>query len=154
LLMTLKSLPLAYNKDMQEDKEPLFDALDTVVGSLRIMSAMIKEMRVNVDTLAEHAGAGFSTATEIADYLVRKGLPFRSAHEIVGRVVAYCEQNSYLFTDLNISQWQEFSPLISEDLFVFLEPQDAVAAKNIYGGTALNQVLVQIAEVRSFLNSK
>ena len=107
LLVTLKSLPLAYNKDMQEDKEPLFDALDTVVGSLRIMAAMVKEMQVNVGTLAEQAGAGFSTATEIADYLVRKGLPFRSAHEIVGRVVSFCEQKNLIFTDLTISQWHQ-----------------------------------------------
>ena len=152
LLITLKSLPLAYNKDMQEDKEPLFDALDTVVGSLRIMTAMIKEMQVNVDILAEQAGAGFSTATEIADYLVRKGLPFRSAHEIVGRVVAYCEQNDLLFTDLDISQWHQFSSLISEDLFTYLAPHDSVDAKNLFGGTAHNRVVEQISLVRLFLD--
>ncbi len=151
LLMTLKSLPLAYNKDMQEDKEPLFDALDTVVGSLRIMTSMIKEMQVNAKILAQQAGAGFSTATEIADYLVRKGLPFRSAHEVVGRVVAYCEQHGLIFTDLDISQWQQFSLLIDEDLFAFLAPQDAVAAKNLYGGTARNRVLEQIKLVKLFL---
>ena len=151
LLMTLKSLPLAYNKDMQEDKEPLFDALDTVVGSLRIMTSMIKEMQVNNDILAAQAGAGFSTATEIADYLVRKGLPFRSAHEIVGRVVAFCEQQKLVFTDLDIAQWQQFSPLIEIDLFAFLSPLDAVNAKNLFGGTAHNRVLEQIALLRIFL---
>jgi len=151
LLMTLKSLPLAYNKDMQEDKEPFFDALDTVVGSLRIMTAMIKEMQLNVDRLAEQAGAGYSTATEIADYLVRKGLPFRSAHEIVGRVVSFCEQNNFLFTDLDLSQWQQFSNLICEDLFSFLSPQDAVDAKNLFGGTAHKRVLEQISLNRVFI---
>jgi argininosuccinate lyase len=149
--MTLKSLPLAYNKDMQEDKEPLFDALDTVVGSLRIMTAMIKEMQVNVDTLAEQAGAGFSTATEIADYLVRKGLPFRSAHEIVGQVVSYCEQKNLVFTELTISQWHQFSTLFQEDLFTYLAPLDAVEAKDLYGATAPNRVAEQIILVRQYL---
>ncbi|HIE06585.1 MAG TPA: argininosuccinate lyase, partial [Desulfarculaceae bacterium] len=148
LLMTLKSLPLAYNKDMQEDKEPFFDALDTVVGSLRIMAPMITEMRVNEEVMARQAGAGFSTATEIADYLVRKGLPFRSAHEVVGKVVAFCEANNVIFTDLTIMQWQEYSDLFSEDLFRLLAPMDAVDAKNLFGGTARKQVKVQIELVR------
>ena len=152
LLMTLKSLPLAYNKDMQEDKEPIFDALDTVVGSLRIMSAMIKEMQVNIDTLAEQAGAGFSTATEIADYLVRKGLPFRLAHEIVGRVVSFCEQNNLIFIDLTIAQWHQFSTLFQEDLFTFLGSQDAVDAKDLYGATAHNRVAEQIDLARQYLS--
>ncbi len=151
LLMTLKALPLAYNKDMQEDKEPLFDALDTVVGSLRIMTSMINEIQVNAEVLAEQAGAGFSTATEIADYLVRKGLPFRSAHEVVGRVVAFCELNKLLFTDLTIAQWQQFSLLIKNDLFAFLEPQDSVDAKDLFGGTAHKRVVEQIGLLRLFL---
>ena len=151
LLMTIKSLPLAYNKDMQEDKEPLFDALDTVVGSLRIMAAMIKEMKVNSSSMEEQAGAGFSTATELADYLVRKGLPFRSAHEIVGRAVAFCEQNELLFTDLTMDQWQQFSDLFHEDLFKVLLPQDAVDSKDLYGGTALICVLEQIKLMRQYI---
>ena len=151
LLMTLKSLPLAYNKDMQEDKEPFFDALDTVVGSLRIMSPMIAEMRVNSKIMARQAGAGFSTATEIADYLVRKGLPFRAAHSVVGNAVAFCEAHELLFTDLSILQWQEFSELFSDDLFTFLAPLDAVNAKNLYGGTARTQVLQQIEFNRKYL---
>ena len=154
LLVTLKSLPLAYNKDMQEDKEPFFDALDTVVGSLRIMTAMVKEMQVNVGILAEQAGAGFSTATEIADYLVRKGLPFRSAHEIVGRVVFYCEQNNLIFTGLSIDQWHKFSDLFQEDLFVLLAPQNAVDAKNLFGATSHNRVVEQIDLVRQFVADK
>jgi argininosuccinate lyase len=152
--VTLKSLPLAYNKDMQEDKEPFFDALDTVVGSLRIMTAMVKEMQVNVGILAEQAGAGFSTATEIADYLVRKGLPFRSAHEIVGRVVSYCEQNNLIFTGLSIDQWHKFSDLFQEDLFVLLAPQNAVDAKNLFGATSHNRVVEQIDLVRQFVADK
>jgi argininosuccinate lyase len=153
LLMTLKSLPLAYNKDMQEDKEPFFDALDTVVGSLRIMAPMITEMRVNHEVMGRQAGAGFSTATEIADYLVRKGLPFRSAHEVVGKVVAYCEANQIVFTDMTILQWQEFSDLFAEDLFCLLAPLDAVDAKDLTGGTARKQVSRQIKKVREYLQT-
>ncbi len=152
LLMILKSLPLAYNKDMQEDKEPFFDALDTVVGSLRIMSPMIAEMRINVDVMARQAGAGFSTATEIADYLVRKGLPFRSAHAVVGKAVAFCEAHDLQFTDLSIAQWHDFSDLFAEDLFVLLSPIDAVNAKDLFGGTAHNQVSQQIKRVRKYLD--
>ena len=151
LLMTIKSLPLAYNKDMQEDKEPLFDALDTVVGSLRIMTTMIREMKINSNSMAEQAGAGFSTATELADYLVRKGLPFRLAHEIVGKAVSFCEQNDLLFTDLTMDQWQQFSALFHEDLFTVLSPQDAVDAKDLFGGTALIRVLEQIKLARQFI---
>ncbi len=153
LLITLKSLPLAYNKDMQEDKEPFFDALDTVVGSLRIMAPMINEMRVNKEVMARQAGAGFSTATEIADYLVRKGLPFRSAHAVVGKAVAFCEAHNLIFTDLSISQWLEFSDLFAEDLFVLLSPIDAVDAKDLYGGTARIQVAEQIELARKYLDS-
>ena len=152
LLITLKSLPLAYNKDMQEDKEPFFDALDTVVGSLRIMAPMINEMRVNKEVMARQAGAGFSTATEIADYLVRKGLPFRSAHAVVGKAVAFCEAHNLIFTDLSISQWLEFSDFFAEDLFVLLSPIDAVDAKDLYGGTARIQVAEQIELARKYLD--
>ncbi len=151
LLITMKSLPLAYNKDMQEDKEPLFDALDTVVGSLRIMTTMIRELKINSDSMAEQAGAGFSTATELADYLVRKGLPFRLSHEIVGKTVSFCEQNDLLFTDLTMDQWQQFSPLFHEDLFTVLLPQDSVDAKDLFGGTALVRVLDQIKLTRQFI---
>ncbi|MCK5916567.1 MAG: argininosuccinate lyase, partial [Deltaproteobacteria bacterium] len=153
MLMTLKSLPLAYNKDMQEDKEPFFDALDTVVGSLRIMAPMIQEMRVNKEVMARQAGAGFSTATEIADYLVRKGLPFRAAHAVVGKVVASCEAKNLVFTDLSLSQWLEFSNLFTEDLFALLAPLDAVNAKDLYGGTARNQVVQQIELARKYLKA-
>ncbi|MBO8087810.1 MAG: argininosuccinate lyase, partial [Marichromatium sp.] len=94
LLTLMKSLPLAYNKDMQEDKEPLFDSIDTVKGSLKIFAAMIAEMRVKADNMRIAAARGFSTATDIADYCVRKGLPFRQAHEVVGKTVRYCIENN------------------------------------------------------------
>jgi len=153
LLLTLKSLPLAYNKDMQEDKEPFFDALDTVVGSLRIMAPMISEMRINDAVMARQAGAGFSTATEIADYLVRKGLPFRSAHSVVGKAVAFCEAENLLFTDLSLEQWRKFSDLFADDLFVLLAPIDSVNAKNLLGGTARVQVCEQLKSARKYLDS-
>ena len=151
LLMLMKSLPLAYNKDMQEDKEPLLDALATVEGSLQIMADMVREMKVKADRMQSQAGAGFSTATEVADYLVRKGLPFRQAHEIVGQVVSYCENRSKGLPDLELSEWRQFSSLFDDDLFVLLTPEDAVNAKDIPGGTATRQVAGQIAAVRKFL---
>ncbi len=151
LLVLMKSLPLAYNKDMQEDKEPLLDALTTVSGSLQIMADLIKEMAVKPAKMYSQAGAGFSTATEVADYLVRKGLPFRIAHEIVGSVVAYCEKQNKSLIDLTISEWRNFSPLVEDDLFVLLNPEDAVEAKDLPGGTASAQVKRQIERIRSFL---
>ncbi|HDS16346.1 MAG TPA: argininosuccinate lyase [Proteobacteria bacterium] len=153
LLMTLKSLPLAYNKDLQEDKEPLFDALDTVVACLRIMTPMIQQMEVHAEVMLAQAGAGFSNATEIADYLVRKGLPFRQAHEIVGRSVSFCEARGLSFTELKLSDWRSFSDLFEADIFNYLGPLDAVNAKNIYGGTAMAQVEEQILRVRGFIQS-
>src|SRR6185369_2798293 len=108
-LTTMKSLPLAYNKDMQEDKAPLFDTIDTVKGSLKIFADMIREMRVNSVSMRRAAGFGFSTATDVADYLVRKGLPFRDAHEAVGKAVAYCVENEMDITELSLAQWQLFS---------------------------------------------
>ena len=109
LLTVMKSLPLAYNKDMQEDKEPLFDTIDTVKGSLKIFADMIREMRVNVPAVREAAARGFSTATDVADYLVRKGMPFRDAHEVVGKAVRYCVENGKDLPGLTMAEWQVFS---------------------------------------------
>ena len=148
LLVTMKSLPLAYNKDMQEDKEPLFDALDTVKSSLAIMAPMVDTMDVNREVLAAQAEEGFATATEIADYLVRRGLPFRRAHEIVGSLVAHCLSRGLCFKDLQLADWQEFSPLFDAEVFSLLEPADAVNRKNVFGGTAADQVKQQLEEVK------
>jgi argininosuccinate lyase len=152
LLVLMKSLPLAYNKDMQEDKEPLLDALATVAGSLQIMADLVREMKVKAENMRAQAGAGFSTATEVADYLVRKGLPFRQAHEIVGRVVAYCEAQEKDLLDLQLTEWRQFSDLFGDDLSGFLAPEDAVDAKDLPGGTATGQVRTQISRTLDFLS--
>lgn len=149
LLTTMKSLPLAYNKDMQEDKEPLFDTIDTVKGSLKIFADMIREMRVNVGTMGRAAGLGFSTATDVADYLVRKGLPFRDAHEVVGKAVAYCVEKEIDIPGLSLAEWHLFSPQIDPDIFECITVEASVNARNIPGGTARKRVLSEIQRVRA-----
>jgi len=148
LLTTMKSLPLAYNKDMQEDKEPLFDTIDTVKGSLKIFADMIREMRVNSDGMRRAAGLGFSTATDVADYLVRKGLPFRDAHEAVGKAVGYCVENKMDITELSLAQWQLFSEKIENDIFDFITVEASVNARNATGGTARSAVEHEIQRAR------
>ncbi len=149
LLTTMKGLPLAYNKDMQEDKEPLFDTIDTVKGSLKIFAEMIREMRVNVGAMRKAAGQGFSTATDVADYLVRKGLPFRDAHEVVGKAVAYCVENGMEITGLSLTEWHLFSAKIDSDIFECITVEASVNARNIQGGTARERVWSEIQNVRS-----
>jgi argininosuccinate lyase len=149
LLTVMKSLPLAYNKDMQEDKEPLFDTIDTVKGSLKIFADMIREMRVNTENMRKAAGQGFSTATDVADYLVRKGLPFRDAHEAVGKAVAYCVENLMDITDLSLAEWQLFSGKIDTDIFECITVEASVNARNVPGGTARERVLSEIQNARA-----
>ena len=148
LLTTMKSLPLAYNKDMQEDKEPLFDTIDTVKGSLKIFADMIREMRVNSESMRHAAGLGFSTATDVADYLVRKGLPFRDAHEAVGKAVGYCVEQGIDITDLSLAQWQLFSGKIDTDIFGCITVEASVNARNVTGGTARVAVEHEIQRAR------
>ena len=133
---------------MQEDKEPLFDTIDTVKGSLKIFADMIREMRVNADTMKRAAGQGFSTATDVADYLVRKGLPFRDAHEAVGKAVAYCVENEMDITELSLAEWQLFSAKIGNDIFECITVEASVNARNVPGGTARLAVENEIARVR------
>ncbi|GFO53154.1 argininosuccinate lyase [Geomonas sp. Red276] len=148
LLTVMKSLPLAYNKDMQEDKEPLFDTIDTVKGSLKIFADMVREMKVNEARMKNAAGGGFSTATDVADYLVRKGLPFRDAHEVVGKAVRYCIENQMDIPELSLAEWQVFSPRIDADIFDFITLEASVNARKATGGTALERVKAEIARAR------
>lgn len=149
LLTVMKSLPLAYNKDMQEDKEPLFDTIDTLKGSLKIFAAMISEMRVKADSMRRAASLGFSTATDVADYMVRKGLPFRDAHEAVGKAVAYCVENEMDIMELSLAEWQLFSGMVDTDIFECITVEASVNARCIPGGTARSSVENEIARVRS-----
>jgi len=149
LLTVMKSLPLAYNKDMQEDKEPLFDTIDTVKGSLKIFAEMIQRMRVNVSSMRRASSLGFSTATDVADYLVRKGLPFRDAHEAVGKAVAYCVENEMDITSLSLAEWQLFSARIDNDIFECITVEASVNARDVPGGTARDRVWSEIQNARN-----
>lgn len=141
LLTLMKGQPLAYNKDNQEDKEPLFDAIDTVRGSLMAFADMIPALVPNIQNMREAALRGFSTATDLADYLVKKGVPFRDAHEIVGKAVALGIQEDKDLSELTLAQLQQFSSLIEADVFdVALTLDASVSARNHIGGTAPNQV--------------
>lgn len=149
LLTLMKSLPLAYNKDMQEDKEPLFDTIDTVKGSLKIFSDMIAEMKVNAESMRTAAARGFSTATDVADYCVRKGLPFRQAHEVVGKTVRYCLENNKDIPELSLDEFRTFSELIENDIYDFVTLEASVNARRATGGTAREAVEREIARARS-----
>jgi argininosuccinate lyase len=144
LLTVLKGLPLAYNKDMQEDKEGMFDTVETLEGSLMLLAPMIETMTVKKDIMRKALNQDFSNATDIADYLVTKGLPFRDAHEIIGKIVLYSIQNNKYLLDLDIEEYVQFSPLFQDDIYVILSPEHVVAARNSYGGTSPAQVKEQI----------
>lgn len=148
LLTVMKSLPLAYNKDMQEDKEPLFDTIDSVKGCLKIFGDMIKEMKVCEVNMRRAAALGFSTATDVADYLVRKGLPFRDAHEAVGNSVKYCIENGMDITELSLAEWQLFSPYFDKDIFAAITIDACINARDVTGGTAREQVWGEIIRSR------
>jgi argininosuccinate lyase len=149
LLTVMKSLPLAYNKDMQEDKEPLFDTIDTVKGSLKIFADMVREMRLKPERMRAAASAGFSTATDVADYLVRQGIPFRDAHEIVGKAVRYCIENEMDIQELSLAEWQLFSGRIEQDIFAAITVDASVNARRATGGTALERVQAEIERAKA-----
>lgn len=144
LLTVIKGLPLAYNKDMQEDKEGMFDTVATLDGALRLLAPMIGTMTVNKEKMKKAVKEDYSNATDIADYLVTKGLPFREAHEVIGKIVLYSIQNKKYLLDLTIEEYKQFNSLFEEDIYPILEPEHVVAARNSLGGTAPKQVLQQI----------
>ena len=144
LLTLMKSQPLAYNKDNQEDKEPLFDSVDTTHDCIIAFANMLPHINVNRERLLESAQQGYATATDLADYLVQKKLPFRDAHEVVGKTVKFAISQHKQLDELSLHELQKFSPSIEEDVFDILSPQGSVASKNTYAGTSPSQVLVQI----------
>lgn len=152
MLTIMKGLPLAYNKDMQEDKEPLFDSIDTVLASLKIFAPMITKLTINEDKMRAAAGRGYSTATDLADYLVRKGLPFRQAHHVVGKTVAYAIEQDKTLQELSLEEMQNFSDMIEEDVFKFISLEASVNSRNSYGGTSAESVMTQIKLAQEFLN--
>ena len=145
MLVNAKGLPLTYNKDLQEDKEGFFDAVDTIKFSLAVYCDMILTMTVNVDKMQQAVSKDFSNATDLADYLVRKGLPFRQAHEVVGKCVAYAILNDKFLPEITLEEYKGFSDLFEEDLLVALEPYNCVAARKSYGGPAFTENEKQFA---------
>jgi argininosuccinate lyase len=148
VLIVLKGLPMTYNRDLQEDKEPVFDTVDTVVQSLTVMSELLSGLSFNRETLKHSTNTGFMTATDLAEYLVRKDIPFRQAHSIVGKAVAFCIEKSKELTDLTLKELQGFSDVIAEDVFEILGAEGSVNSRNTSGGTAIAQVMkaLEIAE--------
>jgi len=145
MLTVLKALPLAYNKDMQEDKEGMFDTMKTIHGALSLFIPMIATMKVRKENMRKAVNQDFSNATDLADYLVNKGLPFRQAHEVVGKTVLYCiQQNKYLL-DLTMDEYRQFSDLFEEDIYQAIDVVQVVNARNVLGGTAKGQVEKQLA---------
>jgi len=149
LLTLMKNQPLAYNKDNQEDKEPLFDTIDTLIGSLRVYADMMSVITVKADNMREATRRGYATATDLADYLVRKGVPFRDAHEVVGHSVAYGIKHEKDLSELSLEELQKFSSQISEDVFEVLTLEGSIAARDHLGGTAPKQVRAAIRFARS-----
>ena len=153
LLTLMKAQPLAYNKDNQEDKEPLFDSIDTVLGCLKVYRDMLPAMRIKRDNMARAAARGFSTATDLADYLVRKGVAFRDAHEAVGKAVRYGIEQGKDLAAMGLDELRGFSPAIDADVFAVLTVEGSVAARNHIGGTAPAQVSAAVARARLRLQS-
>ncbi|MCK5812991.1 MAG: argininosuccinate lyase [Cocleimonas sp.] len=149
LLTLMKSQPLAYNKDNQEDKEPLFDTVDTLLGCLRAYADMMPYVEVKADNMRKAAMQGFSTATDLADYLVGKNMPFRDAHEVVGKAVAYGVETSKDLSEMSLQELRQFSDVITEEVFEVLTLEGSVAARDHLGGTAPRQVKKRIEEARN-----
>lgn len=151
LLTTVKALPLAYNKDLQEDKEGVFDALDTVKFSLAVSAQIVAGMKIRKENMRRAVEEDFSNATDLADYLVKKNLPFRQAHEVSGKLVHYCIERGVYLKDLTLDEFKKFSPLFDADIHDAIKPETCVATRNSLGGTSYRQVEVQIESARTWL---
>ena len=151
LLTVMKALPLAYNKDMQEDKEAIFDAVDTVKGCLPVFVKMLSTMKIKKENMYRAAQGGFTNATDIADYLVKKGIPFRSAHEIIGKMVLYCINNNKSIDHLTMEEFKEFSANIEADVYTEISLEKCVSGRSLPGGPAAESVKSAIASGRRFL---
>ncbi|SIS48731.1 argininosuccinate lyase [Salimicrobium flavidum] len=152
LLTLLKGLPLAYNKDMQEDKEGMFDTVETLEGALSLLSPMLKTMDVKLERTNSSVNSDYSNATDMADYLAVKGMPFREAHEVIGKVVLYAIQEEKYLLDLSLEEFKGFSELIEEDIFEKLSPEQVVAARKSEGGTGFAQVRDQLHLAKKHLS--
>ncbi len=153
LLTTMKGLPLAYNKDMQEDKEPVFDAVDTVKMCLPVFTGMLSTMRVLPEKMRRAAGGGFINATDCADYLAKKGMPFRDAYTTVGNLVYYCGQQGKVLEELTLDELRDISPLFEEDVYEALRLETCMGQRSSYGGPAVAETTRQIQELRTFISA-
>ena len=154
LLTVMKSLPLAYNKDMQEDKEAVFDAIDTVKACVDMFTGMIKTIRFNRDRMYEASEDGYTNATDLADYLVRKGVPFRETHEISGQIVQFALKGNRKLSEVSLEEFKGFSHLIEEDIYGEISVETCVNKRNLIGGPAREAVLRSIERGREFLNKE
>ena len=153
LLTTMKSLPLAYNKDVQEDKEGLFDTVDTLLSSLEVFAGMVETLRVKAENTGLAVNRGYILATDLADYLAKKGEPFRTAHDIVGRLVRYAMEKGKSFGELSLSEYQGFSPLFGEDVYS-VTVESSIASKDVIGGTAPEQVAQALAAAKEIIGDE
>ena len=154
LLTVMKSLPLAYNKDLQEDKEGMFDTVETILNSLDVLAGMLSSMQINKAKMQQSTENDFSNATELADYLAEKGLPFREAHEIVGKLVLDSIKHGKNIQDWDLEELQVYHPLIEEDIYIYLRPETAVQRRNSLGGTGFEQVKYQIEQAKKELKGE
>jgi argininosuccinate lyase len=155
LLTTMKGLPLAYNKDMQEDKEALFDGVDTVLSCLAVFIPMIETMKINRDAMAEAASIGYLNATDMADYLVqKKGLPFRSAHSLVGQLVAYAIDKGVNLEELSLAEIRAIAPMVDGDVYEHLTVEGCLAARSSAGGTAPREVAAALQRAWTMLEEE
>jgi len=149
----MKGLPLSYNRDMQEDKEGLFDTVDTLLSTLEVYAGMISTLRVNAENTERAVKQGYILATDLADYLVRKGEPFRTAHDVVARLVSYAMEQGKSFGELSLSEYEGFSPLFGEDVYS-ITVESSIAARDIVGGTAPRQVEQALAAAKKMIEGK
>ncbi|MBR4344597.1 MAG: argininosuccinate lyase, partial [Lachnospiraceae bacterium] len=153
LLTVLKGLPLAYNKDLQEDKEAFFDALDTVSDSITLFDGMLSSLTFNKDIMAQSAKNGFTNATDAADYLVNHGIPFRDAHGIIGQLVLYCIDKGCALDDLTVDEFKKFSPVFSDDIYDAISLKTCVEKRNTIGAPGLSAIEKMLEHCESVLNS-
>lgn len=154
LLTVMKGIPLAYNKDMQEDKESLFDGLDTVLLSIQTFTGMLDTMKIKKDVMNKAASGGFTNATDVADYLVKKGEAFRNAHEIVGKIVLYCIDENKTIYDLTLDEFKSFSPFFEEDVYKAIDLITCVEGRSVMGGPSSSSVQNQISLLENFIGEK
>ena len=153
ILTTMKALPLAYNKDMQEDKEGIFDSIDNIKICIEIFYEMLSTMDVNEKEILESMKKGFLNATDVADYLAKNGMPFREAHKVVGQIVSYCEQKNIAIDDMKFEEYLEFSNIFKEDVLEAITIENCVNNRNSYGGTSIKNVLMQLELAENFLSN-